>query len=98
VDLALRADAIDKSYGTVRANVAVSVDIRRGEIHAILGENGAGKSTLMRILYGMEVPDSGVIEIDSQPTVFRSPRDAIRVGVGMVHQHFMLVPKSHVGQ
>jgi general nucleoside transport system ATP-binding protein len=92
VDLALRADAIDKSYGTVRANVAVSVDIRRGEIHAILGENGAGKSTLMRILYGMEVPDSGVIQIDSQPTVFRSPRDAIRVGVGMVHQHFMLVP------
>src|SRR5215813_787659 len=89
---ALRATRISKTYGTVRANVEVDVDIRPGEIHAILGENGAGKSTLMRILYGMEVPDSGQIELDGQPIVLRSPREAIKLGIGMVHQHFMLVP------
>jgi simple sugar transport system ATP-binding protein len=72
--------------------VGISVDIRSGEIHAILGENGAGKSTLMRILYGMEVPDSGLIELDSRPITLRSPKDAIQHGIGMVHQHFMLVP------
>ena len=65
MDAVLRAVAITKTYGTVRANVGVSVDIRSGEIHAILGENGAGKSTLMRILYGMKVPDSGTIELGS---------------------------------
>src|SRR5262249_10967299 len=92
MDAVLRAVAITKTYGTVRANVGVSVDIRSGEIHAILGENGAGKSTLMRILYGMEVPDSGTIELDSRQLLLRSPRDAINHGIGMVHQHFMLVP------
>jgi simple sugar transport system ATP-binding protein len=89
---ALRATGISKSYGTVRANVEVDVDISRGEIHAILGENGAGKSTLMRILYGMEVPDSGQIDLEGKPIVLRSPREAIKFGIGMVHQHFMLVP------
>ena len=89
---ALRATGISKAYGTVRANAEVDVDIRRGEIHAILGENGAGKSTLMRILYGMEVPDAGQIELDGKPIVLRSPREAIKLGIGMVHQHFMLVP------
>jgi ABC-type uncharacterized transport system ATPase subunit len=88
----LRARDISKSYGAVGANVGVSVDICSGEIHAILGENGAGKSTLMRILYGMEVADSGSIEIDGCPILLRSPRDAINLGIGMVHQHFMLVP------
>jgi simple sugar transport system ATP-binding protein len=88
----LRATAINKTYGAVRANVGVSVDIRSGEIHAILGENGAGKSTLMRILYGMEVPDSGTIELDANAITLRSPKDAINFGIGMVHQHFMLVP------
>jgi ABC-type uncharacterized transport system ATPase subunit len=92
MSVALRAAAINKTYGTVRANVGISVDIRSGEIHAILGENGAGKSTLMRILYGMEVPDSGLIELDSRPITLRSPKDAIQHGIGMVHQHFMLVP------
>jgi general nucleoside transport system ATP-binding protein len=92
MEVVLRANAINKTYGTVRANVGISVDIRVSEIHAILGENGAGKSTLMRILYGMEVPDSGTIELDSQPITLRSPRDAINLGIGMVHQHFMLVP------
>ncbi len=89
---ALRATGISKTYGTVRANAEVDVDIRPGEIHAILGENGAGKSTLMRILYGMEVPDSGQLELEGKPIVLRSPREAIKLGIGMVHQHFMLVP------
>src|ERR1700751_3805229 len=92
MSVALRATAINKTYGTVRANVGISVDIHSGEIHAILGENGAGKSTLMRILYGMEGPDSGTIELDSRQLLLRSPRDAINHGIGMVHQHFMLVP------
>jgi general nucleoside transport system ATP-binding protein len=92
MDVVLRASAINKTYGAVRANVGISVDIRAGEIHAILGENGAGKSTLMRILYGMEVPDSGSIELNGTPITLRSPRDAINFGIGMVHQHFMLVP------
>ena len=89
---ALRATGISKTYGTVRANAEVDVDIRPGEIHAILGENGAGTSTLMRILYGMEVPDSGQIELEGKPIVLWSPREAIKLGIGMVHQHFMLVP------
>ena len=92
MDSVLSAKAIGKTYGTVRANAAVDVDIRSGEIHAILGENGAGKSTLMRILYGMEIPDSGSMELDGKPIILRSPRDAINFGIGMVHQHFMLVP------
>jgi ABC-type uncharacterized transport system ATPase subunit len=92
MSVALRANDINKTYGTVSANVGISVDIRSGEIHAILGENGAGKSTLMRIFYGMEVPDSGTIELDAKPLVLHSPKDAIRCGIGMVHQHFMLVP------
>jgi ABC-type uncharacterized transport system ATPase subunit len=92
METVLRAKAVSKTYGAVRANVAVDLDIRRGEIHAILGENGAGKSTLMRILYGMELPDSGSIELNDSPIVLRTPRDAINVGIGMVHQHFMLVP------
>jgi general nucleoside transport system ATP-binding protein len=92
MEITLRATAINKTYGNVRANVGVSVDIRSGEIHAILGENGAGKSTLMRILYGMEIPDSGLIELHSHPITLHSPKDAIQLGIGMVHQHFMLVP------
>jgi simple sugar transport system ATP-binding protein len=92
METVLRAGAISKTYATVRANVGVDVDIRSGEIHAVLGENGAGKSTLMRILYGMESPDSGSIELGDKPLVLRSPRDAIKHGIGMVHQHFMLVP------
>jgi simple sugar transport system ATP-binding protein len=92
METVLRANAVSKTYGAVRANVAVDLDIRRGEIHAILGENGAGKSTLMRILYGMELPDSGSIELNDSAIVLRTPRDAINVGIGMVHQHFMLVP------
>jgi ABC-type uncharacterized transport system ATPase subunit len=88
----LRAVHISKSYGRVQANIDVTLDVRAGEIHAVLGENGAGKSTLMRILYGMEAPDQGFIELSGGQKTFGSPRDAIDAGVGMVHQHFTLVP------
>ena len=88
----LRAVRISKAYGRVQANSNVSLSIFRGEIHAVLGENGAGKSTLMRILYGMEAQDQGFIELFGENRNFGSPRDAIDAGIGMVHQHFTLVP------
>jgi len=74
----------------VRANYDIDIVVRRGTVHAIVGENGAGKSTLMKTLYGMHRPDSGTIAIDGQEVVLRSPSDAIERGVGMVHQHFQL--------
>ncbi len=83
---------ITKRFGDVIANQKVNFDLRYGEIHALLGENGAGKSTLMNILYGLYRPDTGTISIDGQGYNFRSPRDAIQAGIGMVHQHFMLIP------
>jgi simple sugar transport system ATP-binding protein len=83
--------------GTV-ANDAIDLDVRRGEIHALLGENGAGKSTLMNILYGLVTPDAGEIRIDGAPTLIRDPADAIARGIGMVHQHFMLVPVLTVAE
>ncbi|MGA9398312.1 MAG: ABC transporter ATP-binding protein, partial [Anaerolineaceae bacterium] len=78
------------------ANDGIDIEIRPGEIHALLGENGAGKTTLMNILYGLIQPDSGEINIHGQPAHFSTPRDAIRSGVGMVHQQFMLVPNLTV--
>jgi ABC-type uncharacterized transport system ATPase subunit len=89
---------IVKCFPGVRANSQVCFDVSPGEVHALLGENGAGKSTLMRQLYGMYQPDSGEIIIDGVPRSFRSPADAIRAGVGMIHQHFMLVPTLTVAQ
>ncbi len=87
---------ISKKFGEFYANKHVSLTVERGSIHAIVGENGAGKSTLMKILYGMYLPDEGEIFIDGQRAILRSPADAIRLGVGMVHQHFMLVPTLSV--
>ena len=81
---------IGKRFPGVIANDDVNIDVRRGTIHAIVGENGAGKSTLMKILYGVQPPDSGTIEIEGQQVSLKSPADAIRAGVGMVFQHFML--------
>lgn len=89
---AVRLNGITKSFGEFRANDGVSLSIRSGSIHALVGENGAGKSTLSNILYGMLRPDSGSIELDGRPVSFRSPRQAIEAGIGMVHQHFMLIP------
>jgi ABC-type uncharacterized transport system ATPase subunit len=80
----------------VLANDHVNFTLKRGEIHALLGENGAGKSTLMNVLSGLYKPNSGVIKVNGQPVSFNSPRDAITKGIGMVHQHFMLVPTQTV--
>ena len=88
---------IMKIYGNgVVANEDVSLDLRKGEIHALLGENGAGKSTLMKVLFGIEQPDQGEIVLKGTPVTIKSPQDAISKGIGMVHQHFMLVPSLSV--
>lgn len=83
---------VTKRFPGVLANDRVDFDVRSGEVHALLGENGAGKSTLMRILYGLYQADEGQILIDDQPVKIESPHDAIQSGIGMIHQHFMLVP------
>ncbi|MBW6463978.1 MAG: ABC transporter ATP-binding protein [Firmicutes bacterium] len=89
---------ITKKFGDLVANDNVNFDLRKGEIHALLGENGAGKTTLMRILYGLYRADSGEIWINDQPVQINSPRDAINNGVGMVTQHFTLVPPLSVAE
>lgn len=89
---------IVKRFGNVIANDNVNLEVRKGEIHGLLGENGAGKTTLMNILYGIYRPDSGDIIFEGKKVNFKSPRDAISVGIGMVHQHFMLVPRMNVLQ
>jgi len=88
----LKMQEITKVFPGVRANDRITFDLASGEIHALVGENGAGKTTLMKILYGLYRPDSGSIAIRDQPLSIRNPRDAIARGIGMVHQHFMLVP------
>ena len=91
-DTALALRAIDKRFGATTALVHASLAVRRGTLHAVLGENGAGKTTLMRIAFGMLHPDAGSVEIDGAEVSFSSSADAIRHGLGMVHQHFTLVP------
>ncbi|MGO0060330.1 ABC transporter ATP-binding protein [Brevibacillus fluminis] len=90
---------IHKTYpnGT-KANQGVNLTIREGEIHALVGENGAGKSTLMKILFGLEQPTEGELRYKGQPVTFHNPKDAIAHGIGMVHQHFMLVPSFTVAE
>jgi simple sugar transport system ATP-binding protein len=97
-DLVLEMRNIRKEFPGVVANDAVSFDVRRGEVHALLGENGAGKSTLMNILYGLYRPDAGEIRLNGKPVAFSSARDAIQAGIGMVHQHFMLIPVMTVAE
>src|SRR6478735_973848 len=89
---------IRKEFPGVVANDGVSFDVRRGEVHALLGENGAGKSTLMNILYGLYRPDGGEIVLKGKPVSFSSAREAIEAGIGMVHQHFMLIPVMTVAE
>ena len=86
----VRLEGITKRFPGVVANRDVRLAVRRGEVHAVVGENGAGKSTLMKILYGMQRPDEGTISVDGRPVRFSNPGDAIAAGIGMVHQHFML--------
>ncbi len=89
-DVAVELHGITKRFPGVVANRDINIVVKRGQVHAIVGENGAGKSTLMKILYGMQRPDGGSITIDGREASFHSPSDAIDAGVGMVHQHFML--------
>ena len=95
---AVELDNITKQFPGVLANDKVTFQVHPGEVHALVGENGAGKSTLMNILYGIHRPDSGEIRIKGKPVAFLSPRDAIAHGLGMVHQHFMLVPSYTVAE
>jgi ABC-type uncharacterized transport system ATPase subunit len=88
---AIELVGIDKRFGTVHANKDINLTVAKGTIHGIIGENGAGKSTLMSILYGFYQADNGEIRIDGNPTVIRDSQAAINAGIGMVHQHFMLV-------
>ncbi len=88
----LELRGITKQFPGVLANDHIDFDLRRGEVHALLGENGAGKSTLMSILYGLYTADSGEILMNGKPVTISSPKDAITLGIGMVHQHFMLIP------
>jgi ABC-type uncharacterized transport system ATPase subunit len=95
---ALEMRGITKTYPGVVANDSISIDVRPGEIHALLGENGAGKTTLMNVLYGLARPDSGQILLDGTPVEIADPADAIRRGITMVHQHFMLIPVLSVAE
>ncbi len=94
----LSLQGITKRFPGVTANDAIDLELRHGEVHAILGENGAGKSTLMKIIYGYYQPDAGTIRMNGKETRFRSPQDSIRSGVGMVFQNFTLVPAMTVAE
>ncbi len=94
--MAVELEGIVKRFPGVVANDGVDLAVRRGEIHALVGENGAGKSTLMKILYGMQPPDEGTMAVNGEPVAYRSPKDAIAAGIGMVHQHFMLADQLTV--
>jgi simple sugar transport system ATP-binding protein len=96
--IVLELRGITKQFPGVLANDHVDLDLRAGEVHALLGENGAGKSTLMSILYGLYQPDEGEILVKGQPVRMSSPKEAIEQGIGMVHQHFMLIPVMTVAE
>ena len=97
-DIVLELRGITKQFPGVLANDHVDFDLRRGEVHALLGENGAGKSTLMSILYGLYHPDEGEILVQGEPVRMNTPKEAIARGIGMVHQHFMLIPVMTVAE
>jgi len=95
---AIRMDGVEKSFGSVKANRSASLEVMKGEIHALVGENGAGKSTLMRILGGLIKPDAGKVEVFGKDVTGWSTSEAISAGIGIVHQHFMLVPTLTVAE
>ncbi len=94
----LEMRGVTKVFGPVRANDGVSIKLRRGEVLGLLGENGAGKSTLMKILYGLYAPDEGEVFVDGERAEIRDPKDAVSRGIGMVHQHFTLIPPLTVAE
>ena len=89
---AIRLKGITKRFPGTLANDSIDLTIEPGAVHALLGENGAGKTTLMNVLSGRYLPDEGEISVAGSAVRFRSPKDALRSGIGMVHQHFMLIP------
>ena len=95
---AIRMTGVVKTFGAVVANRDAFLDVATGEIHALVGENGAGKSTLMRVLAGMYAPDAGSVLVNGTDVTGWKTQDAIAAGVGMVHQHFMLVPTLTVAE
>ena len=95
---ALELVDITKTFPGVRANDHISLEVGNGEILGLLGENGAGKSTLMNIVYGLQQPDAGWIRVRGEEVSIRSPQHALALGIGMVHQHFMLVPDMTVAE
>ncbi len=94
----LEMRGMTKRFPGIVANDHIDLDLRRGEVHALLGENGAGKSTLMNVLYGLYRPDEGEVRVNGTPVTFHSAKDAIEAGIGMVHQHFMLIPVMTVAE
>ncbi len=96
--MSIELKGITKKFGALVANDAIDLKVARGEIHAILGENGAGKSTLMNIVYGLVNADSGKIFVDDKEVIINEPADALKYGIGMVHQHFMLIPVFTVAE
>jgi len=94
----LELEGMTKRFGSVVANDDISLVVEPGQIHSLLGENGAGKSTLMNLLFGLYRPDAGRILLDGAETSFTGPGDAMAAGIGMVHQHFMLVPVFSVAE
>ena len=96
--MSLELKGITKKFSSLVANDQINLKVEKGEIHAILGENGAGKSTLMNIVYGLLEADSGSIFVDGKEVAIKEPSDALNCGIGMVHQHFMLVPVFTVAE
>ena len=96
--LKLELKGITKRFGSLVANDHIDLVVQPGQVHSLLGENGAGKSTLMNVLYGLYEPTEGQILVDDKPVTFDGPGDAMAAGIGMVHQHFMLVPVFTVAE